>query len=213
MDSLFPVGAFAYSDGLESAATCGRVHDANSLSVWLDHFLDSVFVPCDGLALLKCMRATERGDWATVRSIDEELTALKPAAATRASSRSIGKRLVMTYSSIVKDNRSSPVLDVLPECNAPVAYGLILSHLALENRDALLAFGYARLASIVSAGMRLIALGQQQGQELLTEAIERLPGAAEQILRMEAEPLRSFSPLMDVQQMNHRYLYSRLFRS
>jgi urease accessory protein len=214
MDSLFPVGAFAYSDGLESAAAGKLVHDASSLAGWLDHFIDAVFVPCEGLALLKCMRAAEQKDWGTIRSIDEELTALKPAAATRAGSRSVGKRLLTTYGAIA--GRDIPFLSsgtTLPHCNAPVAYALALSHRGVGCGDALVAFGYVRLAGIVSAALRLVALGQQQGQALLTRAIDHLLPAAERVLRMEDEPLRSFGPHLDIQQMNHRYLYSRLFRS
>jgi len=213
MDSFFPVGAFAYSDGLESAAARGLVHDADSLAGWLDHFINAVFVPCEGLALLKCVRAAEKGDWAGIRSIDEELTALKPAAAARTSSKSVGKRLLTMYAGLVNDSELLAFMETLPNCNAPVAYGVVLSHRGLEGRDALPAFGYVRLAGIVSAALRLIALGQQQGQALLTKAIEHLLIAAEHILRAEAEPLRSFGPLMDVQQMSHRYVYSRLFRS
>jgi urease accessory protein len=213
MDSLFPVGAFAYSDGLESAAAAGRVRDATSLAGWLDHFLNFVFVPCEGLALLKCVRAAQKGEWTTIRSIDEELTALKPAAATRAGSKSVGKRLLTTYAAIVRDDPFLSIIDTFPHCNTPVAYGVVLSHRGLEGHDAVVAFGYVRLAGVVSAALRLIPLGQQQGQALLTRAIDRLPTAADQILQTEAEPLRSFNPLLDVQQMNHRYVYSRLFRS
>jgi len=212
-DSFFPVGAFAYSDGLESAAAGGYIHDANSLAGWLDHFLDAVFVPCEGLALLKSMRAVQRGDWATVRVIDEELTAMKPAASIRMSSRSVGKRLLTTYSGIVQDDAFRAGIEVLPECNAPVAYGVVFSHRGIECREALLAFGYSRVAGILSAALRLIALGQQQAQTLLTRAIDQLPCAVDRILQTETEPLRSFSPCLEVQQMNHRYVYSRLFRS
>jgi urease accessory protein UreF len=56
-------------------------------------------------------------------------------------------------------------------------------------------------------------MGQQQAQNLLSESLERLPDAAERIVQMEFEPLRSFAPMMDIAQMNHRYVYSRLFRS
>ena len=213
MDSLFPVGAFAYSDGLESAAASGCVRGPDSLAGWFEHYINAVFVPCDGLALLKCARATETMDWATVRSIDEELTALKPAAAVRASSASIGKRFLATYSAILDGGGLLPSVESLPRCNAPVAYGIALSHLGLEPRDSLLAYGYGRMSGILSAGLRLLPLGHQQGQVLLTEALDHLPGAVERILSMEAEPLRAFSPLMDVHQMNHRYVYSRLFRS
>ena len=211
-DSFFPVGAFAYSDGLETAAVTGRVRDADSLGLWLDHFLKSVFVTCDGLALLKCMRAAETENWSVIRSIDQELTALKPAAATRASSRSIGRRLLATCGAS-GGGKVPAIAGTLPQCNAATAYALVFSHHGVDARDAILGYGYARLAGMISAALRLISLGQQQGQALLTKALADLPDAADEILRMEDEPLRSFSPLLDVQQMNHRYVYSRLFRS
>src|SRR5262249_10350913 len=101
VDSFFPVGAFAYSDGLETAAANKLIRDGRGLEGWLKHYIEAVFEPCDGLALLKCVRAAERGDWAAIHEIDEELTALKPSAAVRASSRSVGKRLFATYSGLV----------------------------------------------------------------------------------------------------------------
>jgi urease accessory protein len=212
-DSLFPVGAFAYSDGLETAAANGTVHDADSLKIWMNHFLDSVFVPCDGLALLKCADAFHREDFDAIRRIDDELTAIKPAAAIRNSSRSVGKRLFAAYTEISKDPGFSKLVQTLPQCNAPVAYAVVMSHRGMHSREALLAFGYSRLAGIVSAGLRLISMGQQQAQSLLAELLDRLPEAAECIFKMESEPLHSFAPLMDIAQMNHRYVYSRLFRS
>jgi urease accessory protein len=212
-DSFFPVGAFAYSDGLETAAANGAVHDAESLRIWMNHFLDNVFVPCDGLALLKCAEAFRSGDLQTIHAIDDELTAIKPSAAVRNSSRSVGKRLLAAYSEISKDVEFAKFVQTLPHCNAPVAYAVVMTHRGVDSREALLAFGYSRLAGIVSAGLRLISMGQQQAQTLLAEFLERLPGVVERIVQMESEPLRSFAPLMDIAQMNHRYVYSRLFRS
>src|SRR6516162_3479918 len=80
-DSLFPTGGFAYSDGLETAVANSVVHDAATLEEWLRHYVESVFVPCDGLALKLAMT----DDLSTLRTLDQELTAMKPAAATRAS--------------------------------------------------------------------------------------------------------------------------------
>jgi urease accessory protein len=214
VDSLFPVGAFAYSDGLETAVAHKHVEDAESLATWLDHYVDAVFVPCDGLALLKSWRASRRRDLVTLQSIDEELTALKPAREVRGSSSSIGKRILETYGSLVRDEGDLlEYLECLPRCNAAIAYGVVLSHVGLDARESLLAFGYGRLAGTVSAALRLIPLGQQQAQTLLTAMLDHLPAAIERVLEKEEEPLRSFSPLLDVQQMNHRYVYSRLFRS
>src|SRR5205823_8399841 len=90
---------------------------------------------------------------------------------------------------------------------------IVFFHSGLEEREAALAFGYNRLTGIVSAGLRLISMGQQEGQRLLTKALDRLPDAVDRILGTKDEPLRSFNPLLDIEQMNHQHIYSRLFRS
>jgi urease accessory protein len=209
-DSLFPVGAFAYSDGLETAAATGRVRDKDSLGEWMEYFLNGVFEPCEGLAVVKCMLALKAGDFDTLWRVDEELTAIRPAAAVRAASAGVGKRLLSTYAAIAGSGELTPPL---PHGNAPAAYAVVLFHCGLEARDAALAYGYNRLAGIVSAGLRLIPLGQQQGQTLLTRTLDRLPIVVDRILEMKDSPLRSFNPLLDIDQMNHQYIYSRLFRS
>jgi urease accessory protein len=206
-DSFFPVGAFAYSDGLETAATAGHVRDAASLGEWMDHFLEGVFVPCDGLALVKCMYALRAGDLNAFARIDEELTAIRPSASVRASSTGIGKRVLSSCESTEED-LGRPVVG-----NAAAAYAFAFFKSGVDERHGALAFGYNRLAGIVSAGLRLISIGQQQGQELLAGSLRRLPAAVDRILELKDEPLRSFSPLLDVYQMNHQYVYSRLFRS
>ena len=212
IDSLFPVGAFAYSDGLETAAAAAHVHDGVSLGLWIDHFLQGVFIPCEGLALVKCMFALRAGDMDTFRRVDEELTAIRPAASVRASSTGIGKRLISLCSEIYGDGFRS-LACVPSHANAAAAYALVFFHLKLEERHGALAFGYNRVAGIVSAGLRLISMGQRQVQLLLTKTLDRLPDAVDQLLLIKDEPLRSFSPLLDIEQMNHQYVYSRLFRS
>jgi urease accessory protein len=212
-DSLFPVGAFAYSDGLETAAANGEVNDAAALREWMDHFLENVFIPCEGLALVKGMRALRAGEPHGLSLLDEELTAIRPASAIRSSSTGVGKRLLALYSSICGDERFPALASRLPHGNAPLAYGLVFFHRGIDEREAALVFGYNRLAGIVSAGLRLISIGHQQGQLLLSQTLERLPAAVDEILQTADDSLLSFNPLLDIQQMNHQYVYSRLFRS
>jgi urease accessory protein len=211
-DSFFPVGAFAYSDGLETAAAGGEVHDAASLCEWMNHFVEGVFIPCEGLALVKGMRALKSRESGVLAQLDEELTALRPAAEIRVASISLGKRLLSLYSSICGDGQF-PDAELLPHGNAPLAYALVFFHRGIAEHEAALAFGYNRLAGMVSAGLRLISIGHQQGQQLLSQTIERLPAAVDRIMEMVDEPVRSFNPRLDIQQMNHQYVYSRLFRS
>jgi urease accessory protein len=212
-DSFFPVGAFAYSDGLETAAASGQVHDAASLREWMDHFIDAVLVPAEGLAVVKCMRALHENDIDKLNRVDNELTAIRPASAVRRASVLVGKRLLSVYESLSDDPSLHSLSAGLPESNAATAHAIVFFHLGLTPREAVMAFGYNRLAGIVSAGLRLISIGQNRGQVLLTKALDRLVEAADRIVENSEQPLRSFSPLMDIQQMNHQYVYSRLFRS
>jgi urease accessory protein len=212
-DSFFPVGSFAYSDGLETAASCGLVTDALTLQEWMGHFLENVFVPCEGLALVKSMIALQSGNLDTLVEIDQELAAIRPSRAARLSSTSVGKRLLSLYGAIHGDAQFSDVAGRLPRGNASVAYAIVFFHCGMPLREAAMAYGYNRLAAIVSAGLRLIALGQQQGQTILSKRLEQLPEVADRIVAMVEEPLRSFNLILDIQQMNHQYVYSRLFRS
>jgi urease accessory protein len=212
-DSFFPVGAFAYSDGLETATSGGRIRDAVSLGEWMEHFLEGVFVPCEGLAVVKSMNALQAGDLQMLSHVDEELTAIRTSRAVRAASAGVGKRLLSLYAATHSEEGSSWNCLTLPHGNAAVAYAIVFFRSGLETRHAALAFGYNRLAGIVSAGLRLISVGQQQGQALLTKMLDRLPEAVDRIHEMADEPLCSFSPVLDIQQMNHQYVYSRLFRS
>jgi urease accessory protein len=208
-DTFFPVGAFAYSDGLETAANGKLVHDAASLCDWMEHFLEEVFVPCDGLALAKCMRAAREEKLEVLCSLDEELTAIRPSKEVRASSTGVGKRLISLYASTSGDTN----LPALPHGNAAAAYGVVFFRRGLTEREALLAYGYNRLAGMVSAALRLFSIGHLEGQAVLTKTLDRLPSAVERILETMDEPLRAFSPVLDIHQMNHQYVYSRLFRS
>ena len=108
-----------------------RVNDASSLGDWLDHFLDGVFVPCDGLALLKSVGALQRGDFETLHDIDEELTAIKPSAPLRK------HRYWQTFADgVLRRLRKSGVAfhgRLFPQCNAPVAYAVVMSHRGLED--------------------------------------------------------------------------------
>src|SRR5713226_62139 len=163
VDSFFPVGAFAYSDGLETAAAGGRVHDAVSLGEWMEHFLEEVFVPCEGLALVKCMFALKEDDLDMLCRVDRELTAIRPAAAVRAASTGIGKRLLSLYASMHEGESALWSHVALPHGNAAAAYAIVFSQCGVEERHAALAFGYNRLAGMVSAGLRLVSMGQLQG--------------------------------------------------
>lgn len=214
-DSLFPTGSFAFSDGLEAAVTHNRVCDGESLGAWMQFYLDAVLPACDGPALMGARRAGE--DWTALAAIDAELTAIRPAGSMRAASRLLGRRLLATWRAAYPSAGLAEASDRIARGelagNFPIAYGLVCAAAGIDERSMVLGFGYGRLAATASAALRLMAIGQEEAQRRLASHLDRLPAVAEAVVARGACRLRSFAPALDIEQMAHEYVYSRLFRS
>src|SRR5262249_36907259 len=104
-DSLFPIGGFGYSDGLEAATTTGLVATPGDLQACLDVCLDEGVGRMDGPAMRGAWSAFERRDWPALCELDDQVTAMRPSSATRHSSRAMGLRLVTTWSALYPNRR------------------------------------------------------------------------------------------------------------
>jgi len=215
-DSLFPIGGFAHSDGLETATSTGRVADAEGLRAWLAATLDETIGRMEGPAVWHAWRAFQDEDFEAVRRLDEALTALRPSSSARRSSRAMGWRLLTTWQTLHPDSRlertaalarSGAIGPVLP-----VAFAAACACSGTERRASVEAFAYTRLAATVSAAMRLMPIGQTDAHLLLSRALERVPAVVDRLALRDGDP-ESFTPLLDIAAMTQQYLHSRLFRS
>jgi urease accessory protein len=214
-DSLFPIGSFGYSDGLEVATTAGLVEKPADLQAWLDVSLDEVVGRMEGPAVLRAWSEFEQRDWEALCELDEEITAMRPSSAARRSSRAMGLRLVTTWSVLYADRRLEHLVDLARVQRLgpalPVAFGCVCASAGVGMRDAGAAFAYTRLASTTSAALRLMPIGQTDAHAGLAKTLERVPEVVEVMTTLaQAE---SFTPAMDVSAMTQQYLHSRLFRS
>lgn len=216
-DSFFPLGAFSYSDGLEAAVDQKIVVNGKSLEEWIRNWIDQCFFHCDGRALLLARNSWEAKDWDRFQQIDQELTAIKPSLTIRNSSTSLGKRLLHSCIPLYPNQGLEEVMKKIEKGvlngNAPLIYSVLFSIMGLADRESLLCYAYTRLSGMISAALRLISMGQQEGQQILTRQLNTIPSVVEEILQPGEEQISSFSPVVDLCQMNHRYLYTRLFRS
>jgi urease accessory protein len=214
-DSLFPIGGFGYSDGLEAATAAGLVETPADLQAWLDVCLDEVVGRMDGPAALHAWSAFDRQDWHLLCALDAEMTAMRPAAATRHSNRAMGLRLVTTWSALYPDQRLDHLLVLARRQRLgpalPIAFGCACASAGVGMRDTGAAFAYTRLASTTSVALRLMQIGQTNAHALLAKTLERVPVVVE-AMTIRARP-ESFAPAMDVLAMTQQYLHSRLFRS
>jgi len=214
-DSLFPVGGFGYSDGLEAATAAGLVEAPADLQAWLDVCLDEVVGRMDGPVLLGAWSAFGQRDWPGLCELDDQVTAMRPASATRRSSRATGLRLVTTWNALYPTRRLAPVLDLARRQRLgpalPIAFGCACASAGVGLREAGAAFAYTRLASATSAALRLMRIGQTDAHAQLARTLERVPMVVE-AMTARARP-ESFTPAMDISAMAQQYLHSRLFRS
>lgn len=211
-DSLFPLGSFAHSDGLEAATSAGDITDAAELRDWMDTVLHVTLRRSEGLAVAVAWQRARQGDLEGLACLDAELSALRPSSTGRDASRAMGVRLLKTWSAL----RPSPVLQASAgHCGAlslPCAFALVCAASGVDQPDAVSGFLYTRLAATISAAMRLMPLGQQEAHGLLTGCLAQVPAVTAAILVDDA-PIGAFTPALDVAAMRQQYGHSRLFRS
>ena len=212
-DSALPIGAFAYSEGLESAIQLDALRTPEDLGTWWELWRTETFRWQEGPALCQLMQASKRDDWRRVQVLNQELTALKPAASLRDGSHILGKRLLTTCADLYLDLPANRLEELLPTINVLTVQATLLATLNVSQDVALASFAFSRLNQSLSAALRLFALGQQAGQVLLQKQLRLIPKTVTEILEDANSPLRSFTPCADLLQMKHTGLYTRLFRS
>jgi urease accessory protein len=221
-DSLLPIGGFAYSDGLEAANdqlrvdTTGEGDCIGLLRDWLAVSLDETIGHLEGPAVWHAYQAIDTGEWSRVVDLDAQLTALRPSASLRRSSRTMGSRLLTTWQTMRPHPRCAHLLE-LAKARAigptlPIAFAAACVSNGIERRVAVESYAYTRLAATISAAMRLMPIGQAAAHAALAGVLDRVPGVIDAAVRRDAA-LTSFTPMMDIAAMTQQYLHSRLFRS
>ncbi len=200
LSPAFPVGAFAWSHGLEQAVAAGWVRDAGSLSEWLADLLDHGSLRSDAVLVAA---AFHQG--LPPEEIDAEARAFAASAERLDETAEQGAAFCRTL-------RGSGGPD-LPELTYPVALGAAARAEGLDLSLTLILFLQAIAANLVSAAIRLSVLGQTAGQEVIAGLTPRIAAAAEAAKTGDLERLASATFLSDVAAMGHETLQPRLFRS
>ncbi len=206
----YPVGAFAYSHGLEQAVEAGTVTDADSLVHWIETVLMFGTGRVDGVLFREAWQAAAREDWNTLDELAELGAAFQPTAEIALEARSQGD----AFLTATRKAWPAPALERLENGAVyAVAVGLACAAHRIALADGLGAYFHAFAANLVSAGVRLIPLGQSDGQAALAALEPAVAKAENQALSAPLEDIGSMAPLLDIESMKHETQYSRLFRS
>jgi urease accessory protein len=208
-----PVGAYSYSEGLEALVELGKVTSQETLAQWLTQELCWGAVRLEAAVMIQSCEAIYRQDFAAVSRWNRWLTAARETEELRQQSLQMGRSLLKLLLDLHPE--LSSVWDLLQQegCNFAIAYAIAAAHYQIDSQAALLAYLYSWTANLVSAGVKLIPLGQTAGQRLLLAMQPALKLAAEEISTLQADDLCSCSWGLSLASMAHEQQYSRLFRS
>jgi urease accessory protein len=217
-DGLFPAGGFAHSLGLETYVQDGRVSDVAGLEAFVVAHLEGSAGPCDAVAAALAARAAAAGDVDTLIALDARLDAMRVVPESRAASRQIGRQTLRVAGALTTDRTLGAFIRATTDGRAPghhpVAFGAALGSEGVSAEHAALAYLYATTAMLVGAGVRLLALGQLDGQRILCAVrprVVRLAARAADAQDMDA--MWSFTIGLEIAGIRHATLDARLFRS
>jgi urease accessory protein len=214
LSPAFPVGAFSYSSGIEWAVEAGDIKDAGTLQSWLTVVIAGGGVFCDAAIFANTHQAVVADDDASLRASAELAVALAPCKERHLETTSQGRAFVEA----VRGAWPCAALERLAaawdgELAYPVAVAVTAAGHGVPLAPALHAYLHAAAANLISAGVRLIPLGQTDGQRVLAALEPIVAGAAARAMTTPLDDVGGAAFRADLAAMRHETQYTRLFRS
>ena len=208
LSPAFPVGAFAYSHGLEQAAARGWIEDRATLESWISELIERGSLRTDLILLAAAWRAAR--DASQLAEINDLALALQPSAERRLETQTQGDAFLLA----VRAAWPAAGFDALTTPAAyPVAVGAVAALHGIELKATALGYGTAFVSNLASAAIRLSLIGQTDAQHLVAALLPALRAAAECAPDLTLDDLGSATLRADLASLLHETQYSRLFRS
>jgi urease accessory protein len=213
-DSMFPIGAFSFSCGLESAIQEGVVTDVATLRAFARTAVEQA-ARGDGIALIAAHRAAAAGDVDALIRIDRQVYARKLSDEIRTMSVRMGKKFTEMGVQVI----GAPLLCVWRECIDtsttpgcyPVALAVNFAAQGLPAREAFVVHQYGLAAAILSAALRLMRISHVATQKILFELNGCAEGSYERAAAARLSDMSGFAPLTEILAAVHARAHVRLF--
>jgi urease accessory protein len=213
LSPAFPVGAFSYSSGIEWAVEAGDIADVTTLQDWLSSMLEGPGF-CDGVFLAHAHRTAAASDDVMLREVAELAAAFAPSRERHLETSAQGRAFI----DIARAAWNCDGLDrLVAACDGaivyPVAVGIVSAAHAIPLAPTMHAFLHAVTSNWISAGSRLIPLGQTDSQRALATLEPAVVSTGKRALDATLDDLGSATFRADLASMRHETQYTRLFRS
>ncbi len=210
----YPVGAYTYSHGLEYAVEIGLIDNAGSAGNWIADVVECGTGFSDTAFLAHAHAATEKADIARLSDVAELAAAFNATRELALESHAQGR----AFLDITANAWSTPALGMLQSAwdgpyTYPVAVGCAAAGHGIGSAETAVGYLHAFAANLVSAAVRLIPLGQTDGQRITADCEPAVNATVGRALQTELGDVASASLMTDICSMKHETQYTRLFRS
>lgn len=210
---MLPVGAYAYSQGLEAAIEAGIVRDADSAASWIGDAL-RLYLGRFELPILWRMERAWMAIGGDPAYWNEFLCAGRDTAEGRAETLQMGYSLLRLIESLEGFDRAAvDRLRAIPEPTFPLVYAFAATEWGIPAEAALQAYAWSWLENQVAVAMKAVPIGQAAGQRILLAFGGQLPEIAEMAAALEDDEISNFASGLSLASCRHETQYSRLFRS
>ncbi len=217
-DGLFPAGGFAHSFGLETYVQAGLVRDRAGVEAFVTAHLEGAAGPADAVVVALATRAGHAGDLAACLELDARLDASKAVGELREASRQMGRQTLRVATAL---SAGDPLLAALDEATVTgrtaghhaVIFGVAAGQGGTDPEAAAAGFLHSTGALLVGAALRLLPVGQLDGQRILGAMRGRIARLAAAAATADPGDIWSFAPGLEIAGWQHAALAARLFRS
>ena len=216
-DPALPIGSFAHSAGLETYVQKGLVNNKDTALDFVSKMLTQNIQYTDAAFVSFVYDAAMDNDIDKVIKLDEECSAVKLPFEIRQASQKLGTRLIKIFlpitNCIVVEEFVKAVLQKKVAGNYAIAFGLFGCALQIRKEELLAGFYYNAAAGFVTNCVKLIPLGQQDGQQILFAVQPLITKLVQKSMQPDEELLGLCCTGFDIRCMQHEQLYSRLYMS
>lgn len=206
-----PVGAYAYSQGLEYAAEAAWLRDAAQLEDWIGGLMETSVSGLDVPVLRRLLRAWEDEDGAALQSWSEFILAAREARELQMGDRQLGQALARLLADL--GVAAAAPWRQRAATNFVVMYALAVVHWRIPAGAAAQAYVWNWCENQVAAALKLQPIGQTAGQALLHRIAARIPAAVARGWDLADDAIGVVAPGLAIASARHETQYTRLFRS
>ncbi len=213
-DSAFPIGAFSFSNGLETAASQNIVHSTHTLEQYtLTAMRQSAYT--DGIAALTAYRATVDGNYGIIISADHSLTCTKMNSENRMMLERMGRKAaelgVRLYDDELLQQWLDDIRSLMTPGNYPIAQGMMFAIAGLSEYELFVSHCYGVINMILGAALRCVRVSHYDTQAIHARLSEYTDTFYAEVQKLSLCDMQAFVPQADILASMHEKGPMRMF--